>query len=112
MPTAMAIQFINTLNANRFLLAIGVPVRKLHDTTAYLPQFSCISYIRYLLCAYHFGTKNIAFSVTYHEISSRDAESLVELAQRVSAHDSSPQDGLVTTATLANNVISSNRGAA
>jgi hypothetical protein len=42
MPTAMAIQFIITLNANRLVLAIGLYTRKLHDTTALFRQFPAI----------------------------------------------------------------------
>jgi hypothetical protein len=108
----MEIQFINTLNANRFLLAISVPVRKLHDTTASLPQFLGIEGIRYLLCDYHFGTNSIVLDVKQHEISSGDVESLVELGQVASAHDWGKQAGFVATETFDNDVISSNRSAA
>jgi hypothetical protein len=39
MPTAMATQFIITLNARRLVLAINYQARKLQDTTAQLHYF-------------------------------------------------------------------------
>ena len=107
----MEIQFINTLNANRFLLAISVPVRKLHDTTASLPQFSGIEGVRYLLCDYHFGTNSIVLDVKLHEISCGDVESLVELGQVASAHDWGKQARFVAKEKF-DNYVSPKRSAA
>ena len=105
MPTAMAIQFIITLNANRLVLAIGIYTRKLHDTTASLPPFPAVPETRYLLSDYHFGAKIVPFPPHQDEISSEDVEPLAEPGILHPAHDSNPQEEFVTTGTIDNAIM-------